>query len=668
MRPVIKVAVGFALLIAIGVVAAVVFLSRVDFSRYKEVVVEAVHSATGRELSIAGQIRLELGFSPALAVDDITLANAEWGSRPEMLKIGRVEVQVELIPLFSRRVVVKRLVLVEPDVLLETDGAGAGNWILSGKEKSGGTLPEFNRVAVRNGVLRYRDGKSGKVTIFALDRMETGTDGSEHPVHLELTGSLDNAPVTARATIASLPAFFSGGRSALSFEATLAGLEISAEGMVSGGAGEAEKGVDLAVRLHGQDVALPLSLAGARGQKGIPYRLEGRLAATAGNFTFKDIKAKAGKSDLSGSLAVKTTGERMMVSADLFSQLIDLEEIFPKEKGAGSAAAGKAPSAGGRLFPERPLPLAGLAKMDAMLKLRVERVAFRGIALEKAATQLSISNGRLAVQPFRLKAGKGTVQGNLSLESVAQLPKARVSVQAAGLDADHLLAFFGKKDVVGGVPLSLSLEVAGRGHSIRAIMAGLDGRLLIQAGAGRINNRYLDIAGADTFSQLLAVLNPAAAKRDYSALECAVVNFTVNNGIATTNRGIAAKTSMMTLVGSGGINLKTEELDIGFKPAARGGIGINLGQLAGAVRLGGTLAKPAIMVDPVGAAKTAATVGGAIATGGISLLAGMLFDRATVDEEPCLTAMGKRPATSPAPAREGREKGIGDMLKGLFGR
>jgi uncharacterized protein involved in outer membrane biogenesis len=44
-----------------------------------------------------------------------------------MAKIGRFEVQVAIIPLFRGNIEVKRFILVEPDILVETDKSGRSN-------------------------------------------------------------------------------------------------------------------------------------------------------------------------------------------------------------------------------------------------------------------------------------------------------------------------------------------------------------------------------------------------------------------------------------------------------------------------------------------------------------------------------------------------------------
>ena len=53
-------------------------------------------------------------------------------------------------------------------------------------------------------------------------------------------------------------------------------------------------------------------------------------------------------------------------------------------------------------------------------------------------------------------------------------------------------------------------------------------------------------------------------------------------------------------------------------------------ELAEVVRVTGPIAHPSVKLDSMGAAKTAITIGGAIATGGWSLLATPLLNAATI--------------------------------------
>ncbi len=75
---------GIIGLIVLVIAGVAVFLLTLDVNQYKGRIAEAVKDATGRDLTLKGDIKLVVGFSPSLAVNDVAFANAPWGSRPQM--------------------------------------------------------------------------------------------------------------------------------------------------------------------------------------------------------------------------------------------------------------------------------------------------------------------------------------------------------------------------------------------------------------------------------------------------------------------------------------------------------------------------------------------------------------------------------------------------------
>jgi len=112
------------------VVAGVAILKSLDFNDYRALIAENVKEATGRDLVIEGNLDLQISLTPSVAVDGVKFANAAWGSSPEMMTMESFAAEVELIPLLSGDVQVKRIVLQGVDVLLETDNRSAKSSIL----------------------------------------------------------------------------------------------------------------------------------------------------------------------------------------------------------------------------------------------------------------------------------------------------------------------------------------------------------------------------------------------------------------------------------------------------------------------------------------------------------------------------------------------------------
>src|SRR5438309_6483147 len=122
---VLSVAVGITALI---LVAAAIAVATVDLHTLIGPVQARVKSSTGRELAIDGPIDLKLSLEPKIVLADVTFGNAAGSKIADMVRAKRVEVQVALLPLLSRRFEVVELILTDPVIVLETDAQGRANW------------------------------------------------------------------------------------------------------------------------------------------------------------------------------------------------------------------------------------------------------------------------------------------------------------------------------------------------------------------------------------------------------------------------------------------------------------------------------------------------------------------------------------------------------------
>ncbi|MCA3261127.1 MAG: AsmA family protein [Telmatospirillum sp.] len=205
------VAIGLVGLVVVAVAGVFIVASSIDPNQYKPQIVEAAKNATGRDLALKGDIKLSIGLSPSFGIADVTFANAAWGSRPEMVKVGRFEVQVALLPLLSKQIEIKRLVLADTDILLETDAAGRGNWEFQTAAPAptqpnqaqpaqggaaSGPLPVVREVELRNARFAYRDGKTRETQEIKLERILVNADGAADPLRLDIAGSV-NVPALA---------------------------------------------------------------------------------------------------------------------------------------------------------------------------------------------------------------------------------------------------------------------------------------------------------------------------------------------------------------------------------------------------------------------------------------------------------------------------------------
>jgi uncharacterized protein involved in outer membrane biogenesis len=753
-------------LIVVLVVAAVVVVKSIDVNKYKPLIAEQVKAATGRELTIRGNLDLQIGFSPAVVVKDVSFANAPWGSRPEMVKLSQFEVEVALLPLIFRQIQIKRLILVQPDILLETDGKGMANWTFGSPaaaqpskqptgEKTALPAVAVQKVRIEKGTLAYRDGKTKQTTTLALDRLDieakeitspltfdlaaayngkaftlTGTVGAfaelqapSRPYPLKLTLKAGGATVEVDGSVAkpmeaegldlkvvakgaelaevakfagrqvppigpfALAAQVSGSPKALSvsgIDASVGKAEqvlIRATGAVKDALNA--KGISVAVAVESKDLKSAAKAFGVETPALPPLSLAVRVKDAPGAYAFEDLKASMGKSTLVGNGAISLGAPRPKVSAQFASPLLDLSEMLPAGgKEQTKPAAGQTPaepSKDRRMFTADPLPLESLKAADADLDVKIDRLVLPNkMPIEALVVRLALSGGRLEIQPFSSRVGSGAVGGRLALDaSAGKTATLATKIDAKGVDLGQVMQQTGNPDLVTGAKTDLAVDLRGSGGSVRDVMAGLNGDLLLVLGEGKINNKFVDFLGADFLTQVVEKVNPFRKTDPQTDLKCGVIKFTVKDGMATTDRGIAFETSKMTVVSSGTANLKTEAIDFSLRPNPRDSGGAGAGELVKLMRVRGTLAEPKVGIDEMQAAKAAVSIGAGLAGGGISALAQGLAGGSPADPNACATALGKAPAragappaTAPPAGKEApkKEGGLDQVIKGFFGK
>jgi uncharacterized protein involved in outer membrane biogenesis len=696
---------GVAVLLVGGVI---VFIKSIDVEKYKPMIAEKAKEATGRDLILAGKIDLKISLSPALVIENVSFANAPWGSRPEMVKLKRFEAEVGLMPLLSGNVQVKRLILIEPDILIETDAKGKGNWEMqpaAGKPKdapkpeekkaadakgAGGLPPiEIDEVRIEKASFVYKDGKAAKTTKLLLDHLSVKGKSLSSPLGIDLAGAFDAKSFAVTGQLGAPSDLLAGEKPwPLKIEAKAGGAVVGVDGTIA----KAMEGKGLALKLS---VNLPDAQAfgtfiGAELPKLPAIMLTGQLSDPQGGYAISDLKLSAGKSQVAGKVQVAMGGPRPKANVQLASPLVDLSELLPqaesKPSDAKQADAKQAGAGAGakkdRLFSDDPLPLDGLKAADTDLDLKLDKLILPNkIALDGVAVKLMLANGRLEISPASLKIGGGDLASRVMLDgSSGKSALLNVKLDGKGVVIGQLLKEMGQKEAFSGGKTEIVVNLAGQGGSVRALMAGLNGDATIQTYDGKINNTLINWGGGDLLTQLLGSLNPMAKKEDSTPVSCGVLRAVIKDGMTTIDKGLAVETQKLNVVGSGTINLKTEELDMGVKPTVKEGLGVGVGNLASLVRIKGTLANPATGIDEMEAAKKALSVGTAIATGGVSLLTGALVDKATADSAPCQTALGKAPAKQAGAQPQQQQQqakpditkdpagAVGGAIRGLFGR
>jgi len=125
-----------------------------------------------RPVEIRGPLHIDLFPRVRLEMNAVTVANAEWGSRPTMLEVERAVIGVQVLPLLRGRTVLEEVALRKPDVLLERNAAGEVNWRFGTRSpptRTAATGPEIRSLSIEAGKARYRDPTTRSDVVVRID-------------------------------------------------------------------------------------------------------------------------------------------------------------------------------------------------------------------------------------------------------------------------------------------------------------------------------------------------------------------------------------------------------------------------------------------------------------------------------------------------------------------
>jgi len=660
--------------LVVAIIAVIIYVATLDVGEYREDIATAVKDATGRDIRLSGDMNLELGRNLRLVIEDVGFANAEWGSRPEMAKLKQLELIISVIPLLSQQIVIPRVVMIEPDVLLETNDKGVGNWILAPptepktEEKTdtaGGTdvFPVVDKVTLRNAILAYKDGQTGELHEVKIEEL-SGDREPGNLLLLALKAGWNGQAIAANGVVGQFDSLLPGEPYPMDLTINFAGIDVTLKGQIDDPI--AVKGIDLAVGVKAAtlDGLVPIAGDGVSHIKDID--LQTQVKGDLAGIQLEPLTLKIGGSDLSGAISLALAGERPAIKGKLASKRLDVAALLPPASEQPAVPAPKAEKAT-RVFPTDPLALDGMKAIDAEIEYRGEEVVVPAITLKPMAVFLQLKGGRLNVEPLEVGVAGSTILVKAKVDGAASPARIALDVKSKDLDMQKLLAEMGVTDLLEGTA-DVDVEVAGSGASVADIMASLNGHSLILMGEGRAKTAAFDalIGGV---SQIVGSL--FSEKSEWTVVECIASNFDIKQGLAT-SKGLLFDTEYASVIGEGTVNLGSEQLDMKITPKPKSAT-LNVSV---PIKVQGTFLEPSFKPDELATVGKLASLLGSLAFPPAALLA---FGDLGGEDHPCVkSAEGAGEKSSAAPSGDDAAKstggaagsaveGVSKGLKSLFG-
>jgi len=386
-------------------------------------------------------------------------------------------------------------------------------------------------------------------------------------------------------------------------------------------------------------------------------KVDGHVRGTEDAFHIDRMNAQLGRSNLSGDLKL-TRGKPPRLKGQVSSTYIDFalfrEQAEPRQP--SNAKTNDTQSTGliadddealqqdatpqkqqQVLIPDTPIKLEAFDHLDLDLQIRIDEVANLGVlhSLHDLSAGVLLKGRNLTVTNLEVAGIRGgRVSGNLAMRPEAELPRIDVDVTGKQLRIGLAAAPGQKPETF--PPVDIEVKLTGTGSTYRKLVSSLKGRIKAVQGEGLVSNNRVGIFLSDVFYELFNSLNPFAKTEPTTQLNCAVYIVNLADSKAKIQT-IVIQTDKLTILSAGTIDLNTERIDIDFETRPRKGVGISASTITNAyIKLGGSLSKPAVGLNPE---RAAVATGAAVATAGLSFLYKGIWDRYFSSRDPCGDAL-----------------------------
>ncbi|HBU62088.1 MAG TPA: hypothetical protein DEB67_06610, partial [Oceanicaulis sp.] len=444
----------------------------------------AAQEALGREVTLAGDIRLQVLPQLQVRANDARIANAEGFGEEPFAEMQEMRVAVALIPLLQRQIEIEEFVLVNPVIRLQSNARG-NNWTFGdnteavaqatpeeGFQRQPGALPfeaSFGDVRIENGAVTFDDG----VQTRRFDALNLSIDlpSVDQPVRLRGSFEADGRPMNFNAELGSLRGFFEGRETP--FSTTLNGplADLTLEGRFL-------ESTELAFD-GDMDVTLPLrALArylGADLPDGDIFRQFSARSAVSGEpglLRLREARISFDDIDAQGAMTLNYGGARPRITGELSTAMLDLTPYIPADSEPDANRAG-AP-AGISQWSDEPIDLAPLRTLDSELTIRADELKARDIEVSDVTALVTVDQGRMTARLNRFQLYGGTGESVAVINARSNTPSFSFNANLDALEAQPFLLAAAQFDRLIGDG-GFNLDLTASGSSPAAIMNSLSG-------------------------------------------------------------------------------------------------------------------------------------------------------------------------------------------------
>jgi AsmA family protein len=540
---------GLVLLVLLAAGGFAWWLSQADL---KPLVEREASEALGRRVSFGS---FQVHWADPLRVDftDLAIANAPWGSKPEMVRVGKLSAQLEVGPLLHGVLHYRQLRISDVTVVLERDPAGIGNWKFGGSAGPGGAglvpknrtqFPTLIDFVGERGLVTYRT-RSGNVLGIRLDRVAISSPDEHAPVQLLADGAYNDVATRLEATTESF-AILRDDAVPFGTRFTLAGpdTDIAFNGTLQepldfeGARGE--------LSIEARTLDDLVAAMGGKAEADLPLTVAGILVRNGDHWSLAAAKGQLQQSDFSGDLAL-TEGKPKQpddIALDLGFSDLDVDAL--------AAVFGNAKDT--TKLDTLPLHPEGLSEVNATVDITASTLAIAGRKLRTVALDGRLEGGDVTLKElsFALGGGRLRASGTLAgkktdgrLAVRARLAKAEIAALARELGATG-------DEIRGRLEAAASLTMSG--PTVGAALKRSDGAAVLLMRDGQVAQSLIEQLSTDLRGLF-------RERQDSVPVTCLLGIVTLKDGIGVI-APLRLESQTAVAVGAGKIDLARKRLDL----------------------------------------------------------------------------------------------------------
>jgi AsmA family protein len=579
-----------------------------DWNLMRGFIAHRVEQATGRNFAINGDLHVRLSLHPRITAQGLVLGNAEWSDTPNMAEIGFVDVVLDIPALLRREFVIPAINLSDARLLLEKNKDGTPNWVFDEKsDKKSGAFPDIGSLTIDHAQVQYRDPTIDTDITADISSATQGVDAAQRLLQIDARGRYKGMKGTAGGKLGALLALRSPDNPyPINFHAAFGSTKASIEGTLLDPLHF--KGVDANFDLAGSDLAQMFPLVGVPLPPTPPYKLSGHLVHTGDVWTFRQFNGAVGRSNLAGDFSVDVGQKPQMITADLRSRNLDMNDLGGLIGGRRGDKPAPKQKNSDRVLPQEPFKLEKLNSANADVKFKGERILTEKLPLEHMETHLKLKDGVLQLDPLNFGVAGGNLLSEIQMNARQQVIKTSANIRVKELHLDKLFPSIKESSRVNAGLIGGRAKFDTTGNSMAKMLGDANGEAAFIMQGGTVSELVLHLSNLDVANSIATLLTG-----DKSVpIRCMVSHFKVDNGDFITQT-MLLDTEKGNITGSGDINFKNESLNLQLVAKPKG---FSLAALRGPINVKGTLTNPKVLPSTQAIGRGAlAAVAGAVTAG-----------------------------------------------------